>query len=271
MIFRRGQSGPGSDAPPPGAVKPGRHEFEQVAPYYDALMAAVPYGYWVDYVQRLLAIYQAPARQVLDLACGTGQVGAELRRRGYEVLGADLSEPMVRACARQVPPLRAVVMDASRLGLQEASLDLVVCLFDSLNYLLEPEDLRQCFVGVHRALRPGKLIIFDLNTPRALQIGLFSQQDMRAEQLLQYRWEAHWETEQKLCRVDMWFRWKGSGGPLEFEETHYQRAYQETEVRDWLQAAGFSRVDSYEAYSLRPVTELTDRMYFVAQKETTGH
>ena len=24
MIFRRGQSGPGSDAPPPGAVKPGR-------------------------------------------------------------------------------------------------------------------------------------------------------------------------------------------------------------------------------------------------------
>ena len=45
--------------------------------------------------------------------------------------------------------------------------------------------------------------------------------------LLQYRWEAHWDAGRKLCRVDMWFRWQGGGEPQEFQETHYQRAYED--------------------------------------------
>ena len=64
-----------ASTPPPEAVQPGHYEFEEVAPYYDTLMASVPYGRWVDYVERLLAIYHSPALRVLDLACGTGQVG----------------------------------------------------------------------------------------------------------------------------------------------------------------------------------------------------
>ena len=257
---------PGPAAPPPEAVQPGRHEFEAVAPYYDTLMSSVPYGRWVDYVERLLAVYHSPALRVLDLACGTGQVGVEMLRRGYQALGADLSEPMVRACARQKPPLAAAVMDAAHLGLRAGSLDLVVCLFDSLNYVLDPEGLRRCFAEVHRALKPGKLFIFDLNTPRALKIGLFSQKDLSASAVLQYRWEAHWDAGRKLCRVDMWFRWQGGGEPQEFQETHYQRAYEEPEIVAWLTEAGFTRVESFEAYTFRSVTPLTDRMYLIAQK-----
>ena len=45
--------------------------------------------------------------RVLDLACGTGRVGSELLRRGYDVIGADLSEKMVRHCRERVPPLPA--------------------------------------------------------------------------------------------------------------------------------------------------------------------
>jgi SAM-dependent methyltransferase len=264
--WRRPAPGPLPPPPPPEAVRPGQGEFEAVAPYYDALMAGVPYSRWVDYVERLLAVYETPVGRALDLACGTGQVGAELLRRGYHAVGADLSEPMARACAGQNPPLRAAVMDAAHLGLRPASLDLVVCLFDSLNYLLEPESLRRCFADVQEALAPGKLLIFDLNTPRALKVGLFTQNNLASSALLQYRWEAHWEAARKLCRVDMWFRWRGEGEPREFVETHYQRAYEEAEVARWLREAGFARVDSYEAYSLRPVGTMTDRMFFVAQK-----
>jgi len=265
ILWRRPPPAPAA-APPPEAVRPGQGEFEAVAPFYDALMAGVPYARWADYIERMLAVYNTPARNVLDLACGTGQVGVELLRRGYRALGADLSEPMARVCAGQQPPLPAAVMDATRLGLRPECLDLTVCLFDSLNYILEPEGLRRCFVGVHEALRPGKLFIFDLNTPRALKVGLFTQDNLASGALLQYRWEAHWEPARKLCRVDMWFRWRGEGEPREFTETHYQRAYEEAEIAAWLREAGFARVDSYEAYSLRPVGALTDRMFFVAQK-----
>lgn len=254
---------------PPQEIKPGHGEFDQVAPYYDLLMSSVPYRHWVNYVEQLIALAGAPVRRVLDLACGTGKVGSEMLRRGYEVVGADLSEQMVRLCARQEPPLPAVVMDATALGLRANCFDLVVCLYDSLNYILDPEGLRQGFRRVQEALQPGGLFIFDLNTPRALRIGLFTQSNLRRRSPMQYQWEAHWSEAERLCRVDMWFYWQGEGGPLEFEETHYQRAYEEPEVRSWLREAGFAGVQSYDAYTLNPVRLLSDRMFFVVQKGKT--
>ena len=252
-------------APPPAATSPGHGEFDQVAAHYDALMSRVPYARWVDYVERLVDSRRAAPRRVLDLACGTGQVGAEFLRRGYQVLGADLSAQMAHACATQRPPLPVAVMDATRLGLRPASLDLVVCLYDSLNYVLDPEGLRECFRRVHEALAPEGLFIFDLNTPRALKIGLFTQEDLAPGARVQYRWEAHWDAAANICRVDMWFRVRGESGPVEFTETHYERAYPESEIKTWLRAAGFSFVRAYDAYTLFPVSPLAERMFFIAQ------
>ena len=257
-----------SSSPPsaPEPTRPGQGEFGEVAPYYDALMLGVPYTMWVDYVERLIALAGARVRRVLDLACGTGQVGAELAARGYEVVGADLSFPMARQCLQRRPPLPVAVMDATRLGLRAESLDLVVCLYDSLNYVLDPAGLQECFARVAEALRPGGLFIFDLNTTRALSANLFTQQDLHPLRPLHYRWRAHWDPATRLCRVDMWFRWRGAGAPREFEETHYERAYEPEEVRRWLQAAGFAPVRSFGAYTLLPILPRSDRMYFLAQR-----
>jgi len=245
---------------------PGAGEFDRIAPYYDQLMAHVPYGQWVDYVQRLAARHGIGGNIVLDLACGTGSVGAEMLRRGYKVYGVDLSEPMVRQCAGRRPYLPAVVMDATRLGIKAGSMDIVVCLYDSLNYILDPAGLQRCFEGVWRALRPGGGFIFDLNTRRALQIGLFTQDNLATNEPLRYCWKSHWDEREGLCRVDMWFGWYGEGRPLEFTETHYQRAYDEQQVRSMLAAAGFWQVTAYSAYTFTPPTRWSDRIYYVACK-----
>lgn len=241
-----------------------------MATCYDALMARVPYARWVDYVERLVqtrraragAMPPAESQRVLDLACGTGKVGSELRRRGYNTVGVDLSEPMARQCAGQRPPLPVAVMDATRLGLRPQSLDLVVCLYDSLNYVLEPKGLQECFRRVQQALAPGGLFIFDLNTTRALRDGLFTQRDLSPFSPVQYRWEAQWDAVTKICRVEMWFRCRGE----QFTEIHYERAYEEPEVRAWLQDAGFAFVRSYDAYTLYPVGPMAERIFFLAEK-----
>lgn len=245
----------------------GEDAFTEVAPYYDDLMATVPYQRWVDYVERLLKKFDACPRDVLDLCCGTGAVGREMLRRGYEVVGVDLAEGMVRGCAQHRPPLPAVVMDARALGLSEASFDLVVSLYDSLNYITDPEGLASCFRGVAHALRPDGLLIFDLNTARALGSGLFTQDNLRSGEPLLFRWESHWDEGRKLCRVDMWFRWRGEGEKAEFRETHYERAYEDDEVRDMLEAARLNVLAVYDAYSFRPLSRLSNRLYYVARKQ----
>ena len=243
----------------------GEDAFSAVAPYYDELMAAVPYRSWGDYVEAILRRMDYTPRDVLDLCCGTGQVGSEMIRRGYDVLGADIAERMVRICYGREPRLPAAVMDATNLGLRHDSLDLVVALYDSLNYIIDPDGLQRCFEGVSHALRPGALMIFDLNTARALRIGLFTQNNVNSTEPLEYRWKSDWDEERKLCRVQMNFRWRGPGEKVQFEETHYERAYEEDEVRQMLARAGMETLHVFDAYSFNEPGAFSNRVYYVAR------
>lgn len=274
-------------------TRPGEGEFGAVAQYYDHLMRTVPYTAWVDYVEEIIKRWWrgripaavspvsgpgpdarcdsafGPSRPalVLDLACGTGRVGSEMMRRGYQAIGADLSEPMVRECARQDPPLAAVVSDACSLSLAGETFDAIVCLYDSLNYILDLECFRAAMAEGYRVLRPGGLFIFDLNTIRALSTEMFTQASLTGPDPLHYDWHAYWDPKTRLCRVEMWFGYHEGGQVREFSETHYQRAYTNREVTGALEAAGFRKHKAYHAYRFSPVTPWTDRAYYVARKE----
>ncbi len=247
-------------------TEPGRGEFGEVAPYYDRLMSSVPYKSWVDYVEALLQRHNRQPRRVLDLACGTGNIGSELIRRGYQAFGVDLSEPMTHQCQIQNPPLIAATMDARNLSLAPQSLDLIVSLYDSLNYILDPTGLQSCFAGVWRGLTDEGIFVFDLNTELALRSGFFTQDNLRGSDPLKYSWQSYWYPDRKICRIDMWFRWEDPGGPREFEETHYERAYSESEIKQMLADAGFSEITAYNGYSFKPPTAHSDRVFYVALK-----
>lgn len=262
-----------------GVTRPGEGAFDAVAQYYDQLMRTVPYRAWVDYVEEIIERWwrgrltpgpgaaESRPEDVLDLACGTGKVGNEMMRRGYHAIGADLSEPMVRECARQDPPLPAIVSDACSLAIAGESLDAVVCLYDSLNYILDPARFRVAMAEGHRVLRPGGLLIFDLNTIRALSTEMFTQASLTGPDPLHYDWHAYWNPQTRICRVEMWFEYREGDEVREFRETHYQRAYTSREVTSALEDAGFRKLKAYHAYRFAPVTPWTDRAYYVARKE----
>ena len=52
---------------------------------------------------RLVDALVAPGSRILDAGCGTGRVGAELFRRGHQVVGVDV-DPELLAAARQDHP-----------------------------------------------------------------------------------------------------------------------------------------------------------------------
>lgn len=248
-----------------GEELPSYDSFRAVAPCYDELMSSVPYGTWVDYVETLLRTFGAKPQTVLDLACGTGMVGAEMRRRGYQrVFGVDLSEEMARVAVDK-GRLAVAVQDARRLGLRPETIDLVVSLYDSLNYILESEGLLACMRGVRSALKPGGLFIFDLNTIRALALNLFTQDNLRSQEPLLYSWRSKWDPRSRICTVHMWFRWQGPEGTREFVEVHRQRGYSHDEVQALLGAAGLTLLASYDAYSLDPVHSRSTRAFYVAR------
>jgi SAM-dependent methyltransferase len=103
--------------------------------------------------------FDRPGR-LIDLGCGTGRLLVPFARRGYWVLGVDLSEAMLRvagakarAAAATVHRLRANLVELECLA--DQSFDYAACLFSTLGLVAGAAQRRRVVGHVHRLLRPG--------------------------------------------------------------------------------------------------------------------
>ena len=146
--------------------------YEALAASYDRLTNDVNYGAIVAFYEEILKKEGLKPRTAVDLACGTGSVSAILAGKGLSVIGVDMSEEMLTAaqqkCADLQNPPRFVRQSLQRLCLPRG-VDLAVCALDSLDYITNPEDCKEAIRRVWKALNPGGIFIFDVNTPEKLR------------------------------------------------------------------------------------------------------
>jgi ubiquinone/menaquinone biosynthesis C-methylase UbiE len=246
--------------------------FHAVAPYYDRLMCGIPYLWWFHYIEVLLEHVFAGSEgfcphTMLDLCCGTGNLTELFHVHGYEVVGVDISAPMIEQARRKAEskgyPIAYYVQDAAELELPH-TFDLVVSVFDSLNNILEPARFARCFQRVYRHLNTPGAFVFDLNTEYAFTHRMFDQSELRHTAPVRYRWRSRYDPNTQLCTVRMEFWVREGEQERYFVEIHQQRAYAAGEVRTMLHEAGFRKVHAFDAYTLNPPTRRSDRVFYVA-------
>lgn len=207
--------------------------YEAFASVYNEFNHSNDYELWLG--QALLPELRKHGLQeggaALDVGCGTGRAFRPLLRRGWRVHGCDLSPAMLEIAAEdggdevdlQVADMRTL----PHLG----DFDLVLSLNDSVNYLLDDEDLVAALVGMRRNLRDGGLLIFDVNSSSTYTDGYGEEREVEFE-------GARW----------LW-RGRGEVGPAIFESEisgdriepiqHLERFRAEGEVLSAMEAAGF--------------------------------
>ena len=258
------------DAPYNVVMCPDFGQFTEIAEHYDALMAGVPYGLWVDYVQEILRRLNWRPRTVLDVACGTGSVAEILAAKGYEVVGVDISPAMVEVARRKSAAsgsgTQYQVQDAAELSLP-AKFDLAISLYDSLNYVLDEHLLAAAIERVAEHVVSGGLFIFDVNTEYALAHGFFNQSNVGTGVYPRYVWISRYDRESRMCTINMAFEvQERAGTKRQFTEVHRQRAYTLEELDAMLSQAGFETVARYHAYKFKQPGRRSDRVFFVARK-----
>jgi len=137
-------------------------------PLYDAL--AADYDRFVSWPGRLARelpflerLFQAHGVQsVLDSACGSGRHAIALAQRGYEVVGADLSAPMIEQARRNAAAAGAevpfVVAGFGQLATLGRVFDAALCLGNSLPHLLTPAAVADALADFAAVLRPGGVL-----------------------------------------------------------------------------------------------------------------
>jgi SAM-dependent methyltransferase len=239
----------------------GRH-----AELYDLFYASKPYGEEARFVDRQLRAHASgPTRRVLDLACGTGSHALELAALGYEVVGVDYSEAMLRrASAKAVPgpgSARFEVGDMRALRLDGPPFDAVICLFDAIGYAQTNEALLATLRSVRAHLRPGGLFLFEFWHAAAMLRGFdpvrvrrFATGDSEVLRVS----ETALDVARQLARVAYSvYELKPDGTYEAFAETQVNRYFLVQEMAGWLESVGLSPIEWFGGFADEQVDERT--------------
>ncbi len=203
--------------------------------------------------------------RILDLCCGSGDLTAFLIHRGYTVTGIDGSAEMLRYAREQAPAAAFLHHDARSFDLPP-EFDACLSTFDSLNHMLEIDELEQVFRNVHRALKPNGLFVFDLNMEEAFEDqwrGTWGAVEDDSVGLTRGTYDAH----RRLGRADVTVFRKEAGGMWSRTDTSvYERCYTEHEVTGALGRAGFVDIQAREAGELGMKELAAGREFFFGTK-----
>ena len=140
--------------------------YEGLAAHYDEFTAGYDYETWLGALEALALEHGLRGRRLFDVACGTGKSFEPMARRGYEICACDLSPAMVDVAREKAPPGSDLFVADMRELPVVGEFDLITCLDDSLNYVLDPDGFEAAIAGMADNLARGGLLAFDLNTLR---------------------------------------------------------------------------------------------------------
>lgn len=271
--------------------------YTDFADVYDELMDDVPYEAWKDRIAWLIQEYGVSQRVsgeektlesledalaserdlIVDLGCGTGTLTELLAKDGFDCIGVDNSEAMLAKAMEKKEESGSEILyllqDMRELSLY-STVGTVVSVCDSLNYLLEEEELLQVFSLVNNYLYPRGLFIFDFNTDYKYREVIGDAVIAENREDCSFIWENFYDPEEGINEYDLTMFLKREGELFErVSETHFQRGYEAARIEELLKKAGLEVVLLRDADTDGEVTETTERVYAVArecQKESQG-
>lgn len=249
--------------------------YTSFAAVYDLFMDNIPYEEWSQYLISLLRERGVNDGLVLDLGCGTGSLTELLADSGYDMIGVDNAEDMLEiAMEKKLESGRDILyllQDMREFELY-GTVAAVVSICDSMNYILEYEELVQVFSLVNNYLDPNGVFIFDLNTEYKYRNILGESTIAENREESSFIWDNYFDEESRINEYDLtlFIQEDGKTGeaPLyrKYEEIHYQRAYSMEEVKQALEEAGMVFEACYDAFTKDAPRPDSDRIYIVARE-----
>ena len=217
---------------------------------YDKLIDQ-DYEKWADYIEDIFKIHNKNPKLVLDLGCGTGSITSILAKRGYDMIGVDISPDMLNIAreksADENLDILYLCQDIREFELY-GTVDAIICTLDVLNYITNYNDLKQVFSLVKNYLNPDGIFIFDINTEYKLKNILGNNTFVYEEDGIFYTWEN--EFTENISNQFLTFFVENKNGLYErFDENHIQRAYETQEIKKALEVNNLNFDAEYSLFT----------------------
>jgi len=233
-------------------------------PHYSQKMA--------ELLPDVLGKFNLHPRKVLDLACGEGTFAVALAKLGYQVTGYDKSNSML-GWAKKRAGREGVQIDFRQGDMRDipfqAEFDLVTSWYDSLNYLLTEQDLKNTFQNVYDALVKEGSFVFDMNTIHQLAVNWqtppsYIQRD--DEKIFEVH-RTEYDQALNIASLHIIMFFKVNGHWRRVDELHKERGYPLNRIKNLLHAVGFTELACWDdPQSMSKPQKDSGRLWFVVQK-----
>lgn len=232
---------------------------------YDDLTENVNYEVRSDYISDFFITNGVLNGKILDLACGTGSFSLQFRKKGYEVVGVDLSEDMLTVAQSKLGGDCTLIKASMTDYLQPNEYDGIICCLDSFNHIADFDDLQKAFDNCYTNLKENGIFVFDVNT-------IYKHQFVLADNTLVFDTDDYylvWDNElldDRTVRIllDI-FVWNGESYDR-YNEEFEEYAYSVDELKEMLNNSGFVDVEVYDELTKIPPKDDSERLYFVCKK-----
>jgi SAM-dependent methyltransferase len=229
-------------------------------------MQHVNYKEWADYANELIRNWLPGSKSVLDVACGTGNILLELKRYRYQLSGCDSSYPMILQASykRELNGIPLWQSDMSTLRLRR-KVDVVLCLYDSINYIMNRNEILNFFESAHRFLTPNGILIFDICTEyNSLKFFSNYYDHEKNDEFTYNRW-SHYDSRKRIQFTE--FKLKFSEDPITYLEVHRQKIYPVEHIQHMIESSPLELLDSYDGFTHIHPSASSNRIHFVLQRK----
>lgn len=241
------------------------------AAVYDTFMDNIPYEEWEKYLKSLLYEYGVREGLVLELGCGTGNMTEILAQSGYDMIGVDNAEEMLEIAIEKrmksgldILYLQQDMREFELYGTVKA----IVSVCDSVNYILEEEELEEVFRLVNNYLDPGGVFIFDFNTVYKYREILGDQTIAENREECSFIWDNYYYEEERIneYELSLFIREGDSELYRKYQETHFQKAYDLETMKRLITQSGLEYITAYDAFTKEAPTRVSERIYVIARE-----
>jgi len=231
-----------------------------MALYYDEIYKSKPYDKEALFLHtQIQKHFPNKEVRILELACGSGNHSIKLAEYGYQIIATDISEESINIARNKNSHnnLRFELLDMLKPA-ELGKFDVIICLFDSIGYLLTNHAIRNLFNYVRQALNPHGLFIYEYWYAGAF-LKNFEQSKYRyIEQLNLHRVSlTKVDHTNQIANVEFKFFRDGQY----YEELHKNRFFLTQEMSLFIETGGFQLCNRYEAYT--PNTLISDNTWHI--------
>ena len=241
--------------------------YNKFAYIYDELMDDIDYEKWYLYIKSIFDKFQKEPKMLLEMACGTGNLSYYFAKNGYDLTCFDLSNDMLSIAYNKLKNFKKVkILNQNMVNFNiNKKFDAIISICDSINYILNEEDLLKTFTNVKNHINKNGIFIFDINSYYKLSEIIGDNIFIEDRGDVFYTWENYFDEKNDIVNFFIsFFIQEEDGRYFRFNEEHFEKAYKTEKIIKLLKQSYFTEIYVFDGFTFNKAHEKSERISFVA-------